>query len=342
MKIWTILFFSIALISCGGKLKDNTDVSTSLVYNTIVLDVKAFLESSKSLEASSNKFCSSLKEDSLIKLQNNWKDLSLSWNRLEHYNFGPINDLPFNKRIDFINSFRVRGIDYTSRVRAFIDATITKNKSRDFDNLNFDKVGLLALEVLIFETSGSEPSTKKNDILGDYVENSKKCYLLKGYANQIVKQATYIDNGWRVNHLSTGLPFSTIYLSGKLEDGSNSLTSLLVGVQKHLDYIKKRKVLSRTAKISQFSYENAKANILAIEKMLEGTGLNSFFSNMIATGHEKEVMTVRENIASIKRALEDKDQVSYEAAIGLLDGNFKREIPSSLDIKLGLNFSDGD
>jgi hypothetical protein len=31
-----------------------------------------------------------------------------------------------------------------------------------------------------------------------------------------------------------------------------------------------------------------------------------------------------------------------EISLGYLDGNFKREIPDSLELDLGINFSDGD
>ena len=76
--------------------------------------------------------------------------------------------------------------------------------------------------------------------------------------------------------------------------------------------------------------------------MMQGTTANSFYAYMTAAGHQASVDTVKANIAAAKQALQDKDQAGYEAAIGLLDGNFKREIPTALSVSLGLNFSDGD
>lgn len=342
---------SVLLTSCGGE-RQNDPLQTgsqsldaaqsALVNNQILPDVKQFVQSATAFETSAQAFCNNIDTANLATVQSNWKTLSEDWSRVEQFNFGPFNDDLFDGKYQFINSYRLRGTNYTSTVRADIKNRMASNDTYDFSNLNFNLVGLLALEVMVFETTDATPKTANADIVADFTANPRKCYLLNGMATLMKDNAVYIDNGWNQQHLATGKAYKDIYLTGKLDDGSESLTTLLVKVQEHLDYIKKRNVLSATAKLSQHAYANAQANIDAIDKLMTGTTENSFYAYMTAAGHQAAVDTVKANIASAKQALLDKDQASYEAAIGLLDGNFKREIPTALAVSLGLNFSDGD
>ena len=63
---------------------------------------------------------------------------------------------------------------------------------------------------------------------------------------------------------------------------------------------------------------------------------------MKARNNESTVNLLKGNIQIVKTKIAEKNQVDYEAATSLLDGNFKREIPLALNISLGINFSDGD
>jgi hypothetical protein len=47
-------------------------------------------------------------------------------------------------------------------------------------------------------------------------------------------------------------------------------------------------------------------------------------------------------MSSAKQALTNNNQAEFEIYSGILDGNFKREIPDALGVTLGINFSDGD
>ena len=63
---------------------------------------------------------------------------------------------------------------------------------------------------------------------------------------------------------------------------------------------------------------------------------------MTARGLEADVETVEANLAMAQAAAAAEDREALATAIGLLDGNLKREIPDGLGVDLGLNFSDGD
>ena len=68
----------------------------------------------------------------------------------------------------------------------------------------------------------------------------------------------------------------------------------------------------------------------------------SLASLMQASGNQTSVDTVRSNLAMARDSISDLDATSFNSAAALLDGNFKREIPDSLDVNLGINFTDGD
>jgi hypothetical protein len=57
---------------------------------------------------------------------------------------------------------------------------------------------------------------------------------------------------------------------------------------------------------------------------------------------EQTVANVKDNIQTLRSALEDENTMDMKAAAAILDGNFKRDIPEAFNIYLGLNFSDGD
>ena len=66
------------------------------------------------------------------------------------------------------------------------------------------------------------------------------------------------------------------------------------------------------------------------------------FERMEATGNTAEVELVTENFATARAAAMAEDREGLAAAIGLLDGNLKREVPDALGVELGLTFTDGD
>jgi len=70
--------------------------------------------------------------------------------------------------------------------------------------------------------------------------------------------------------------------------------------------------------------------------------LSSPFDQMLANSFAAEVTTVRTNLTAARTAVATENRSDLAIAIGLLDGNFKREIPDSLNVTLSINFTDGD
>ena len=98
------------------------------------------------------------------------------------------------------------------------------------------------------------------------------------------------------------------------------------------------------APVSGHIWEAIEASIDEVERLLRGGSGSTvaIFDVMNATGNQNAVATVEESIAQVRQAIGDRDPDMLEITMGFLDGNFKREIPDSLDVNLGINFTDGD
>lgn len=350
------LFFLLFLSACGGERENDAVKVTEdslgraleeSVDKKIVPTTEEFSLRVSQFNASADGFCNATDENKLSVLQESWRSLSSQWYKLAIYNFGPVNDDVVFPKIIFIDSLRLRGTDYTETVRT----TITNmNSSADtldetfFDSLTFQKVGLLALELLVFETASSEHSVSSIDIVAEYQNLPRKCEILQGMAKQIEKHATYIRDGWLLIHKNTGKPFRTVFLNNELQDGTEPLAALIVSVQSHLDYLQKRNVATVAAQIADYSWESITASIDEIDVLLNGTNDTtiSFFSLMESAGFENAVELVKDNISTVRQTIQDRDAALLEIVLGKLDGNFKREIPSGLKVELGINFTDGD
>jgi len=352
MKKILILTVSLFLVACGGErsadnaekvqanLKDIDEAQAALVNDQILPSVRAFLTASTDFKTTANAFCETKTEAKLTELQGKFKTLSARWHSIEMFNFGPINDDLFSPKTDSISyAINKTSISYS---RSFVASNLSTTTGINFSSQSPRQKGLMMLEVLLYETAVSKEQGQTK-IVDDYTTNPGKCYLLKGFSELMESDAQYIDDGWNIQHRASTKSFKEIYLSGTLINGTKSLVTLLKEIQIYLDYIKARSVITSTATLSGISYDNADAVINSVERLLIGTtGKSSFFSVMEATGNKNAVNLVKANIATAKQAISSKDASAYNAIMGQLDGNFKREIANSLDVSLGLNFSDGD
>ncbi|MBT3012289.1 MAG: hypothetical protein KUF77_13640 [Candidatus Thiodiazotropha sp. (ex Lucina aurantia)] len=315
-------------------------VDQSVIPAAAAFDIQAV-----AFRTAADTFCSTTNATELGNLQAAWNALYEKWFHLANYNFGPLNDDFVFAKYTFIDSLRVRGTNYINTVRNEIENMIAGTQALDetfFDQQTFNKVGLLALEVLSFEASGGGQSNQPDDIIGDYQNNPRKCDILTGIAQQMVKNASYVIQGWQVRHRDADDSYRTLFLDNQLDDGTNNLTQLLVAVQEHLDYLSKRNVITTSATLSGIAWNGFSEAIDEIEILLEGNTEVSFLGLMEAGGFSESVDSVRDTIAAIRSNISSRDAESLETNIGRLDGHFKREIPNGLDVELGINFSDGD
>jgi predicted lipoprotein len=318
-----------------------------VVDNAVLPAVDQFLVEANAFDSAADDFCSLLDETSLLALQQQWAALFEQWYRLSIYNFGPLDDDIVFPTYTFIDSLRLRGTDYTGTVRSEITANIGGDQALDepyFSNKTFNRVGLLALESAVFETASGEHSQLVTNIIAEYQATPRKCEVLAGLSEQIVKHARYVEDGWLVAHKNSTEPYRTLFLDNQLDDGTEPLVQLITSVQEFLDYLQKRNVVITAAQLSARSWQAIAATIDEVELLLEGSEqtTDSLFGIMILTGNQNAVDSVEATIANIRQSISDRDAAMLEITLGQLDGHFKREIPDGLDVILGINFTDGD
>lgn len=344
------------LFGCGGERENDLiqvsedSLDTALkesVDKHIIPTAIALTTQAKQLSESAVTFCIAPDLSQLSSIQSDWRQLSSQWYKMSGYNFGPLNDDIVFPKYTFIDSMRLRGTDYTQTIRSDITSMIMSSVELTvlyFSRLNFQKVGLLALESLIFETATGEHSKNMSHIIAEYQSTPRKCEVLVGMSQHLVKQAVYVSEGWTINYKNTGTPFRSLFLNHDLEDGSVPMSMLLVSIQSYLDYLQKRHVVTAGAQIADYGWENMIAVIDEVEILLSGTKETevSFFHLMENAGFKNSVELVKENISRIRQSIQNKDAAALEINFGRLDGNFKREIPEALEVQLGINFSDGD
>ncbi|MBV1859356.1 MAG: hypothetical protein KUG77_13150 [Nannocystaceae bacterium] len=157
--------------------------------------------------------------------------------------------------------------------------------------------------------------------------------------------ASTVYGGWVESFAESGEPFAETMTGPELVDGTQPVVALLIALQEHLDYIKVRKLEGiLDAQLSGNFYSNVLATLEAMVELLEQPSEESFglLERMEATGNNDEVEVVRTNFEAALAAAGAEDREALTAAIGLLDGNLKREVPDALGIELGLTFTDGD
>lgn len=356
LSLFIVFGFIALLANCGGERTNDPVVATTetldfilteVIDNSVVPAVENFYAQSVSLKTSSIAFCDQQTRTNLETVQQEWRDTFSSWYRLSNYNFGPLNDNPVFPVYIFIDSLRLRGTDYTDTLQADISSNLTNDIVLDeayFSSLTFQRMGLLALELIAFETSSEIHSRDLNDILLEYQNASRKCEMLLGYATQIEVRMADVVSEWNVSYGGSTDSYRTVFLNGELSDGTEPITLLIVSVQEFIDYLRSRDVVSTAAQVSDYSWQAISSSIDEIEELLIGTENTtvSLIDLMVGTGNDAAVSTVMGNIASARIAIEQEDTVLLEVALSVLDGNFKREIPDSLEVDLGFNFTDGD
>ena len=343
------------LSSCGTRQNDAVEISEAnleqaiqqAIDQTIIPASQDFAEQTVQMRNLAEEFCIAFDIDSLSAAQNQWRKTSESWYRLANFNFGPLNDDVIFPTFTFIDALRLRGIDYLASVREDtiknLESTQDLNSSY-FAGLTYQKVGLLPLEVALFETASDLPSRDLQAIVSDFQNNPRKCEIVNGLTTELSRHGQAIEQEWLVDFNDSGKAFRDLFLNHQLENGTEPLTLLLTSVQEYLDYLRKRNVVSVAAQVSEHSRQNMAAAVDTISQLLNGSEKNpiSFFALMSASGNHSAVETVRGNLALAQESLTEQDYVRLDLALSQLDGNFKREIPNSLNVELGINFSDGD
>jgi predicted lipoprotein len=363
------LVVSLLLTACGSDSSTTSKVLGSeadlaayqVAKNTIVPAVNGFQAQAQLLDTQAELFCSTANttQANLLSLQLQWKETAKAWYQLLPFKFGPVEgglDINLVEPVyAYIDYFRFnKGSDLTSSVRTqmkeWVDGPTPSSITDAFiAGKSASLVGFLPLEVTIFETTDTQSSVI-TDVLTEFSTASRKCQLLNALTNQLLVQANIIQSSWQSNYANTGKSYLDLLVNNELEnaevndDGKSAISKVTVSVQDYFDYLKNRDVTQSTGQISNSIWQSVDASVESVEQVLAGTESTtlSLYQIMMNNGNDTDIAVIKQNITTLKATIAEQNSIDFKAAAGVLDGNFKREIPDAIGVSLGLNFSDGD
>lgn len=343
--------------------KTEIDIAVEdIVNNTITPALDNFSNETASLQLLIQDFCAASSatrtESNILALQEQWITTNSAWFKLSPYLLGPLSskDSLTAEAFWYIDSFRQRGNPSTNTIRSDISTSLsasTEINAESFSGKRFNLVGLLALEVLLFETSDTQ-SKAITDILTEYQNTPRKCEILAGQANELNRRVTIIHNAWHKDYRSTGVGYRDLLVNKKLEStftanndidgtGTPAFTRLVVSVQAHLDFLNKRSITTSAAQLSMSIWPALNHTYDSLHEFLDGTNTSRLsLYQMMENGYDANIITLKDNMAFFKLSIEEKNTVNFKNFAAALDGNFKRELPQALNAELGLTFTDGD
>lgn len=347
--------------STSTTSKSELDIAVEeIVDYTVTPALDSFLQETETLTSLTESFCTSdnKKDNDILTLQNQWVSANNAWFKLSPYLLGPLTTEDFLTAGAFwyIDSYRQRGNDYTSSIRSEITTMLNASDditSETFTNKRFNQVGLLALEVLLFEVSNTQSQIPAY-ITSEYQNSPRKCDILKGQANELNRRTVLIHNAWHKDYRDTGIGYRDLLVKKQLEDtftesndidgtGTPAFTRLVVSTQSHLDYLTKRNITTQSAQLSSSVWQALEQTYNSLHEFLAGTDNSSIsLYNMMGNGYDANITTIQENMKEFKQSIEEENTVDFVSFSAALDGNFKRELPDALGTELGLNFTDGD
>lgn len=358
----TTLVMAIFLSACGGSHSTldtgNNELNlaaTEIIDNTIIPAANRFQQQVGILVSTSENFCSAnntLTENNLTTMQQQWITTNLAWFQLLPYRFGPMVNSLLLPTYTYVDGYRLRGTNYTASMRTKIDNLLADSDTIDastFSYSTFQFVGLLALEISLFEDAANQ-SISKTDIIAEYQAQPRKCQLLTGYARELYRRAEIIQQGWTVNYRDSNRSYRDLIINNQLdtlwddEAVESAIKEITVSVQEYYDHLGLRDISLDVAQLSSSVWAAIESSLTSTEELLRGTSVTTISLNNIMANNrfEQTVALLNENFLTLKTALVEKNSTDMIAAAKIIDGNFKRDIPDALNINLGLNFSDGD
>lgn len=366
----SLFFVTSLLTACYTETSSNSttpkteiDIAVAEIIDyTVTPALDSFLQESEALTDLTESFCGADNkiESDLTSLQAQWITTNNAWFKLSPYLLGPFTspDSLTAEAFWYIDSYRQRGNDSTSTVRSDITTMLSKAdalNSETFSTKSFNKVGLLALEVLLFETAGSgSQSQTPADITSEYQNTPRKCDILKGQANELNRRTALIHNAWHNDYRDTGIGYRDLLVNKQLEStftkgndidgtGTPAFTRLVVSTQQHLDFLTKRNITTQSAQLSNSVWQALEYTQTSLQEFLAGTGQNTIsLYRMMDNGYDANINTLKENMKFFKQSINEQNTINFKNFSSALDGNFKRELPQALNAELGLNFTDGD
>jgi predicted lipoprotein len=238
---WFLMFLTVSAFVACKKIDnpalsafnafDRTGMLTNIGNNIIVPSYTAFTADADSLYLAAQLFAATQTSATLLNLQRQWLQATLSWKSCELYNFGPAlnNGNAVNIQSDFIIT--------ASAVESAVSNTPAVYDSTFVPKQTTDVRGISAIEYLLFD-----PVNGNTAILNNYTNNStasqQRLNYLKGLIQDLRSNAHGLLNAW----LPSGGNYIQIFIAANGNDINSSISFLVNQIVYMNDYMKNYKI----------------------------------------------------------------------------------------------------
>lgn len=319
---------ALLLAGCGdGTTSEETRRTWTPYLQTIFTEnipraASDFRSSMDGLEQAVDNLCAAPSDALLEQAQQAYRQAHVAWGGLVPHYWGPLNDDPIIPRMYFIESMRQRGIVYIERVRTALDQVPSPPTEASVSALPFTNVGLLSVEVMLFEDSAE--ATDSASIVAGLLAEPDRCTFTQLVTEQVQSRAIEIDDAWSSD-------------AGSIDSESfarRTVIELMITWYEHFEYTKQRK----------------------LDATLDATLSGTFYDHQIRTFDRMEAIVfagetplvnpgsteAEQRFAAARDAATNQDRAALTTAVQGLIRLFRDDIPADARLNLGVNFVDGD
>lgn len=341
--VLTCLLLSASSLACEpdtttSEAPDFESTVVALADEAILPAAEGFDTSATELSASIATLCANPDASAVEAARSQWRDTAAAWNQFDVYDFGPVTEgiTPPDAFIDSFKAFR-QGKSYVETLREELRTLVTEGtdlSGEDLSSWNFQRVGLVAMEVALFETATEPPDPDASAVAAELVAQPHKCTYLVKQAELLAQRATDLRLVWS--------PDGADYRATFISSTNDALGGVLNGAGGHLEYFELRGIATQGHPVSGQAFANIGASLDEVERMLAAGDTDSLSARLEQARAPEVVTTAAERIGAARAAIASEDADALDAELVALEAILREDIPQALGIELGLNFTDGD
>ncbi len=310
----------------------------AMADEAIIPAAEGFASSTNDLSGSVTGLCAAPDEAGVEAARTQWRAAAEAWNRFTIYDFGPMSEgvTPADAFIDSFKAFR-QGKSYVETLREEQRTLVTMGtdlSGEDLSGWNFQRVGLVAIEVALFETATDPPDAAASAVAAELVAQPQKCTYLVKQVELLAQRAGELHLAW----VPEGGDYRALFLSST----NDALGAVLTGIGGHLEYLELRSIATQAHPVSSQAYANISASLDELEVLLPAGGADSLATRLDEARASDVLDAISEHVAAAREAITNEDAAALGPELIALDTILRADIPQALGIELGLNFTDGD
>ncbi|MEH6579830.1 MAG: imelysin family protein [Amphritea sp.] len=359
-SLWPLLLFFSLLTVMSGLLHAVPSsaqwhaLNNSIVTVHIVPGYQRFAAASRALETASQQLCKQPDMQQLQRVQQAFQDTMDGWQKIQHLQFGPIENLMRNFSIQFWPDKK----NLTSKQLNHLLAEQNPDTLQPdyFRSASIAVKGLPAMERLIFNGKGVEP----------FRNNSYHCRLNAGISSYLATMGRETADEWRNFSNAFVTPGDGI---SYYDDNQEAAIDLMKSLVEPVEVIRDLKILrplgNKAGRVkprrteswrSQHSLRNIQLNISSLHSLYSGTGntsvrqlLEQQGGQTLANDIDIQFDTIEQQLgqvpapisASLKQPQTQQQFRQLAAELKILHQQLST-VTQLLNIQLGFNSRDGD